>query len=123
MRSLLILSSILAAAACAAQHVPLLDAELPRSDNCRLLVHASEPHDYIKGAEVVAIAQDGSIVRLGSTNGLGVLTVPKQTIRSLNPSFLIVCHEWYFCGAIRMDEEKLEIFDARHIELARWVIH
>jgi hypothetical protein len=123
MRSLIVLSVISAALACAAhQSLPQV-AESPRSENYRILVHASEPGGNISGAEVVAISKDGLIVELGSTNEMGVLTIPKQRIRPLNPSFLIVCHEWYFCGAIWMDEEKLEIFDERHIELARWVIH
>ena len=123
MRSLIVLSVLFATMACAAhQSLPQV-ADSPRSENYRILVHASEPGGNISGAEVVAISQGGSIVELGSTNEMGVLIVPKEKIRPLNPSFLIVCHEWYFCGAIRMDEEKLEIFDERHIELARWLIH
>ena len=89
----------------------------------RLLVHSSEPHRAIPSAEVVATAGIGKAVALGETNEWGILDVEKATLREIQPTFIVICSEWYFCGAIPIDSETLETFDEQHIELARWTIH
>lgn len=69
------------------------------------------------GAEVLLVTSEGTEL-LGYTNGSGLLRVPLEKFTSTELPIVLVCAEYYFCGAIRIGHQGAAIHDEYFIELA-----
>lgn len=66
----------------------------------------------------VLLAKEGSIERLGTTDHRGSLEISGGRLRRAGEAAVLLCDDWHFCGAIPLDEPRLEEFERRVIVLA-----
>jgi len=72
----------------------------------------------LSGVQVEAVLRGGEIVKLGATNESGRVRVSKNELREQEAIVLLICKEYYFCGALRLDQEDFFEYDERSIHLA-----
>jgi hypothetical protein len=93
------------------------------SDHTQIVFRVrGEPGPMLKGVRLSAIAHDGSEFELGQTDMFGILSVPKDTLRSHGARVVLFAHEGFFTGAMRIDDPQLTFydFDEHYIVLARF---
>lgn len=87
--------------------------------------HAMESFLYVgsvdgpmlPGANVYISTEEG-LERIGRTDGLGVMPLPVHRLVQENPELLVICLEYFFCGAIRLRKDGAPIRDEYFIQLA-----
>lgn len=60
------------------------------------------------GVTVQAILRNGEVVELGTTDSLGSVEVPTELLQPSRASYVVLCGELFFCGAVRVDQLNLD---------------
>ena len=72
----------------------------------------------LANVSVVAVTRNAVILQLGVTDGEGELHVKKGQLRTSGATFLVLCKELFFCGALPVTDAKFFAYDERYFELA-----
>jgi hypothetical protein len=87
------------------------------------VVNSADTAMELPGVEVSFVAADGSIHVLGRTNDRGRLDIDKDVLRSGNATVILCClRPAFFCGAMRVQEERLLEYDEYLIAIAPAVV-
>lgn len=101
---------------------PAAEVFVPPEGSVTFNVSMTEGREPIVGAEISAITSDG-IVAIGSTSPEGRLTIDVEELRRLAPHAVIVCHDLFFCGALRTDMPQFYNYREHNVSLAQFVIY
>lgn len=101
----------------------LRPAAVPKSGAIKItVVNAADTSMALPGVSVSMVCGDGHIETIGQTDQFGQLLVPKERLRTRSAMALLFCHDYFFCGAIRPNEERLLEYDEYLIAIAPIVV-
>jgi hypothetical protein len=75
------------------------------------VVNSDDTTMLLPGVELSYIGSDGSIHPLGQTDQFGEISVSKDILKSKSATVVLCCHSLFFCGALRVKEERLLEYD------------
>jgi hypothetical protein len=76
----------------------------------------------LPGVQVLLVTSEG-IRPYGLTDGLGVATISREDLSAPSTYAVLVCAEHFHCGALRLDDPRLQDLAERYIALAPFTIH
>lgn len=76
----------------------------------------------LPGVDLSFIAGDGSVQQIGRTGPFGDISISKDILRSKSAIVVLCCHSAFFCGAIRVEEQRLLDYDEYLIALSPVVV-
>jgi hypothetical protein len=76
----------------------------------------------LPGAEILVVTSKG-LSSVGTTDLVGTAEVPRESLLKEDAYALLVCAEYFFCGAFRFDDESFAESSDRFIALAPFTIH
>ena len=94
----------------------------PESAETILLRVGTAGGAMIAGAEVLLVSMSG-IEPLGFTDSVGAARIPRARVTAPGAHVLIICAEYHFCGALRLDHSGLLEGSDYFIALAPYAIH
>ena len=68
------------------------------------------------------LATPSGLLGIGQTDSNGRITIQKEQIVASEAFLVLFCAEDYFCGAVRIADERLLEYDQRLIHLARFAL-
>lgn len=80
----------------------------PVPDHTLFMVAGTGGIGALSGVKIQAILRNGEVVELGTTDSLGSVEVSTELLRPSRASFVVLCRELFFCGAVRVDRLNLD---------------
>jgi len=95
----------------------LVSSECKDDDYLELIVKASGSDNlYVADFSTRFIYHNGDVKEIDAENISGSIRIDKSAL--LDVEFIVICHKYFYCGAIDVKESKLDRFDAYSIDLA-----
>lgn len=94
----------------------------PESGETILLRVGTAGGAMIAGADVFLVSMSG-IEPLGFTDSVGAARIPRARVSAPDAHVLMVCAEYHFCGALRLDHSGFLKGSDYFIALAPYAIH
>jgi len=92
------------------------------ADQVSFNVTDATDHYPLSEARVFLVSGVSGMRLIGVTED-GVLDVPKHLLNLPDTIAVLFCHEWFFCGALRIKEDNVTRYDDYLIELAPFSIY
>jgi len=86
------------------------------------VINAADGQTLLPGVEVSVVTRDGAVRILGKTDRFGVIVIEKRVLRENGASVVLCCHEFFFCGALRVKEDQLLEYDEYLIAISPVIV-